>query len=117
MRAGDLRSGGAVVSRAAGIAAYDARIATLGGYGTRITAPVPNGVWHTGILIEAGYGGCQPAWRIDERLARARYLRLFSSVAAGQAACRVLIGDYHCVAVALPIGQYPDEDTVPVLFV
>lgn len=63
--------------------------------------------------------GTAPArpWQMLTHRAGARYLRLFSSVAAGQAACRVLIGDYHCVAVALPIGQYPDEDTVPVLFV
>ena len=45
---------------AAGIAAYDARIRALGGYGTRITATMPDGTRRTGTLVEAGFGGCQP---------------------------------------------------------
>ncbi len=45
----------------AGIAAYRDRIAALGGYGTIVRATMPDGSMREGALIEAGYGGGQPA--------------------------------------------------------
>lgn len=44
----------------AGIARYRAQVESLGGYGTRVAAIMPNGVRRVGALAEAGFGGCQP---------------------------------------------------------
>ena len=44
----------------AGIAAYNARVTALGGYGTRVRATMPDGAVREGTLGEAGSGGCQP---------------------------------------------------------
>lgn len=49
-----------------GIAAYKHRIEQLGGYGTRVSATMPNGDVRTGALIELGSGGCQPGIQTDD---------------------------------------------------
>jgi hypothetical protein len=43
-----------------GIRRYDARIASLGGYGATITVRKSDGEMFSGKLIERGFGGCQP---------------------------------------------------------
>lgn len=49
-----------------GIRRYDARIASLGGYGAAITARTRTGEMLTGRLIERGFGGCQPGIRTSD---------------------------------------------------
>jgi len=51
---------------AAGIRAYEARIAALGGYGTRIRVSMPDGEIREGALIERGAGGGQPGIKQDD---------------------------------------------------
>jgi len=48
---------------AAGIQRYSDRIAAMGGYGTRVRATLPDGEVREGVLIELGFGGCQPGLR------------------------------------------------------
>jgi len=62
-RAKDMGCSAALVD---GIRRYDARIASLGGYGARITVRKRDGETLTGALIERGCGGCQPGIQTDD---------------------------------------------------
>lgn len=57
----------------AGIAAFDARVVALGGYGIRIAATMPDGVTRTGVLTEGA--SCQP-WLTDETNGKRYLVRL-----------------------------------------
>jgi hypothetical protein len=48
------------IELAQGIRHYDRAIRQLGGYGARIRATMPDGEVREGVLIELGFGGCQP---------------------------------------------------------